>query len=51
MAPFILVSARNWSAGIVAGRITLGVGRLRIFVMAILRIGALPTAVGRDVAA
>ena len=49
METFIFVSARYCSAGLVAGRTTLGVGGLRIFVMAVLWIGALPTAVGGHV--
>ena len=49
MAIFIFVSARHWSAGLVACRTTLGVGGLHIFVVAVLRIGALPTDVGGDV--
>ena len=43
---FFFVSARHWSAGLVAGRNTLGVGGLSIFFVAILWIGALRTAVG-----
>ena len=47
---FYFVSAQHWSARFVACRTTLGVGGLCIFVVAVLRIGALPTAVGADVA-
>ena len=50
MEIFIFVSARHWSAGIVACRTTLGVGGLCIFVVDVLWIGAIPTAVGTDVA-
>ena len=50
MAIFIFVSARHWSAWLVACRTTLGVGGLCIFVVAILWIGALPNNVGADVA-
>ena len=50
MAIVIFVSVRHWLDGLVAGRTTLGVGGLRIFVVAVLWFGALPTAVVRDVA-
>ena len=50
MAIFIFVRARHWSAELVAFRTTLGVGGLCICVVAVLRIGALPTAVDADVA-
>ena len=46
----IFVSARHWSAGIVAGRTTLGVDGLQIFFVAVLRFGALLTDVVGDVA-
>ena len=47
---FIFVIARHWSAGLVVGRTTLGVGGLCIFVVAVLRVGSLPTDVVVDVA-
>ena len=49
MAIFIFVSAWHWSAGLVACRTTLGVGGICIFVVAVLRIEALQTDVGRYV--
>ena len=50
MAIILFISARHWSDGIVVGRTTLGVGGLRIFVVAVLRVGSLPTDVVVDVA-
>ena len=50
MTIFLFISARHWSDGLVAGRTTLDVGGLSIFVVAVLRIWEIPTAVGRDVA-
>ena len=49
MAIFIFVSACHWSAGLVAGRTTLSVGVLHIFVVDVLWIGELPNAVDGDV--
>ena len=50
MAIFIFVRDRYWSTGLVSGRTTLVVGGLHVFVVSVIRVGALPTAVGRDVA-
>ena len=50
MAIILFISARHWSDGIVVGRTTLGVGGLCIFVVAVLRVGSLPTDVVVDVA-
>ena len=50
MEIFIFISARYWSAGIVACRTILGVGGICIFVVAVFRIEELPTSVGADIA-
>ena len=46
----IFVSARHWSARLVACKTTLVVGGLCILVVSVLQIGALPTDVGAEVA-